>query len=378
MSQGDDFVNIFAFKGVSESDIINLDDSDEEIQETFSTVTNKRKGKKVTPIPVKKLKISKESESSQSSNNSSSQVSDKNSNNEIDIDNLDSYSFTNENSSSSSNQNKKSKNNNNKNNNRLTFNIDDDDDICVISKPTNTPSKLHLNTNINTNSKTTTTTTTTTTTNNNQNKPASIYTPSVHIAPLKENITVYLKLVGEPNQKMVFYTNSPLQKLIDLYCAAKNMDAELVQLKSFGLPLDPTKTPQQLELMDEDILDVFIKEVKAPNIAPILDSIASSSSSTTTPGGDNYSLSSSSSTLTNIQDDTPKIILQVRYNGQSYKFKIGTTEPFSKLLGALGKKIELPKDKKVLFKFDGSALKMESTPSSEDMEDEDLIDAIAK
>ncbi|EGG21742.1 hypothetical protein DFA_01628 [Cavenderia fasciculata] len=192
--------------------------------------------------------------------------------------------------------------------------------------------------------------------------------------PYNSPIRLTFKLVGE--EDVIFDTlyDTPIKQLVDTYCQKKQLDPATVQIKLYGLAMSHTKTPRELELIDGDELMVAFKDIEYKAPPSLLHSLSSpnlSSSSLFTPNGAPFS------TAATVVDDTPKILLCVRYNGTTHKFKLSPSDPFEKIVNALMKKENIPEAKKskVVLKFDGMALKLTQTPEDEDMEEEDLIDA---
>ncbi|GAM24995.1 hypothetical protein SAMD00019534_081700 [Acytostelium subglobosum LB1] len=183
-------------------------------------------------------------------------------------------------------------------------------------------------------------------------------------AEISKPIDLHLKLVGEPTQTMSINNNSPIKELVEKYCKAKHLDYENIQLKMYGFALEHSKTPMELDLFDGDTIDVTIKEVEVPAELDL-------TSSATLPMSDTPYQESNA-------DDTNKLLLILRHEGTSHKFKIGKGDTFEKLLSGFQKKVTIPAGKKITLKFDGLALNLKSTPEDEDMDDDDLIDVSIK
>ncbi|EGC31442.1 hypothetical protein DICPUDRAFT_82685 [Dictyostelium purpureum] len=370
----DDFADMFTYRGsLREEDVIDIsdDEDDDEIVETFESFDNSKKRNK-QPIysTTKKFKKTNDRSITSSSGSNGSNGSNTLS---ISIDDDDDFNFVNSNNNYNVNDNN---NSNNRSNNKQVFLLDDDEDggdsdINEDSKPL-VYTKTNLQSLLKQTSSNFSHKTNTTASNNNNNSFDTIYSSSPNTSgsiptPKKKNdgIPLVIKLAGEANEKIIFYYDTELQKLLDLYCGKKNLDSKTAQFKLYGLPLDSKKTPRDLDLLDDDILEVTIK-ASEPAI-PLDFNINTTSTTTTT-------------TAAPVDDDIPKVILKVSYEKQQHKFKIGKSDPFSKLILVLIKKIgiTLPADKKIVLRFDGMALNPSSTPEDEDMEDDFLIEAVLK
>ncbi|KAK5584592.1 hypothetical protein RB653_006206 [Dictyostelium firmibasis] len=377
----EDFVNMFTYRGsLKEDDVIDIsDEEDEKIEETFENFDSKKK-RRPTLTNFQTLKKSKSDTDSVSTVDSNNNINSHSSSSSFNLDD-DEVSYISEN-----------KNNKKINGNCPVYSVDEDEDDDVPppiytktsvsnflkTSQTNTSSISSLNNNINNNS------------NNIYKTPikssSSVYysespmgggaNSSYTGSPIQiekrtnDPVPLFIKCAGEEIQKFIFYYDTPIQKLVDLYCSQKNLDVNTAQFKLYGLMLDSSKTPRELQLLDEDTLEVGIKITKPVNLPLDLSNNDNDDKSTTT----------TTTTTAPIDDGTPKVFLQVRFENNVHKFRIGMSDPFSKLVTALTKKITtpIPAGKKIVLKFDGGILNSNSTPEDEDMEDEFLIDALLK
>ncbi|KYQ99853.1 ubiquitin-like protein [Tieghemostelium lacteum] len=376
----DSFVELFTHKdSLNEADIIDIsDDSSDEIIHRFTTKKKKKSYKDLRTSSSSRKKTKLKPDDKLLIDQQTNLIGD---------DHQDEYQ-NNENIQQQQQQQQNSTKNNNKRSSDDIFVLSDDEDDIPTLTTNKSPSKyfnnIYQNNSNNNNNNSNINVSYTphhrliSSFNNNNNNNNTKTTTTTVVTPQTQTddvITLKLKLVGEPIQPIKFYVDTPVKKLIEIYCSMKNLMPDSIQLKFYGLVLDINKTPRELDLVDDDSVDVSIKQ----NIT-VSSTITSLSSS-------NNNLKTSTTTTTTAtapvvstiqEDDSLKIILQVRYEGTAYKFKILKTEPFEKLITGLGKKVQIPKNKKVILKFDGMTLNLSSTPESEDMEDEDLIDAQLK
>ncbi|KAM9959552.1 hypothetical protein ACTFIR_000633 [Dictyostelium discoideum] len=434
----DDFASMFTYRGsLKEDDVIDISDEDEDdyIEETFEKFDLKKK-RRPTLSNFQSYKKSKSDsktfneksdsgaplDSNDSNINSQTSSSSINLDDGNDDDDDDEVSYISENKNKNNNNKNNSSNTNNSNSsssgsngsNYPVYSIDDDDELplpiytktpvsnFLKTSQTNTSSNSSLNSNNNNinnninnnNSNNNNNNNNNNIDNNNNNNNNNFYkTPSKNSSNdmyysgspmggvnssytgspvqaekrINDPVPIFIKCTGEETQKFIFYYDTPIQKLVDLYCSQKNLDVNTAQFKLYGLMLDSSKTPRELQLLDDDTLEVGIKITKPVNLPPELTSTTTTTTTTTT-------------TAAPIDDGTPKVFLQVRYENNVHKFRIGMADPFSKLVTALTKKIDtpIPDGKKIVLKFDGVILNPNTTPEDEDMEDEFLIDAFLK
>ena len=53
----------------------------------------------------------------------------------------------------------------------------------------------------------------------------------------------------------------PMGKLIDAYCKKQGLDRNSVRFLYDGNAVDPDKTPEELEMEDEDIIDAMLEQI---------------------------------------------------------------------------------------------------------------------
>merc|ERR1712146_844253 len=163
----------------------------------------------------------------------------------------------------------------------------------------------------------------------------------------------------------------PFSKAISRYTESmnnENKNTNIYHLYFDGSLIDGTKTPLQLGLEDDDILDA--KEIEMPNT---------------------FVVKTQPTTISSFQsnqntDISTNITLQVRFKNKFKKnFAIKKTDKMHILFQAFKNNLiqeqkngskDLPSDVEgIKFKFDGLILNTNTTPMEQDMEDMDIIDA---
>ncbi|KAI7881895.1 ubiquitin-like protein [Lichtheimia hyalospora FSU 10163] len=83
----------------------------------------------------------------------------------------------------------------------------------------------------------------------------------------KEGVTptehINIKVVGEDRNEVFFKIKqtTPLKKLMDAYCERQGKSADSVRFLYDGERVQPSDTPQKLEMEDGDAIDVMIEQL---------------------------------------------------------------------------------------------------------------------
>ncbi|KAJ9441782.1 Ubiquitin-like protein pmt3/smt3 [Diplonema papillatum] len=78
-----------------------------------------------------------------------------------------------------------------------------------------------------------------------------------------ESEQVSLKVVNADGAEVYFKIrrNTPLKKLMDAYCKKQGVSRSAVRFLFDGSPLDDSKTPDDLDMEDDDVIDAMIEQV---------------------------------------------------------------------------------------------------------------------
>jgi len=208
--------------------------------------------------------------------------------------------------------------------------------------------------------------------------------------------------------KFTVKRDSPLEVLLKILSHANNTPQSMICLKYDGIIVEPSKTPAECFMEDDDVLEYTIidaptkknteKHEQRDNAQPLI---------LEDPGpndGDTNELDNLSPikiTESKYVTDEEDIALQLdrqiqekveknkqkeeesRKNsikitvksadGEEFKFRMQKTDPFSKMILAVATKRGVS-EKVIALKFEGEVLKPKCTPEDFDMEDGDLID----
>ncbi|KEG12684.1 small ubiquitin protein [Trypanosoma grayi] len=94
--------------------------------------------------------------------------------------------------------------------------------------------------------------------NNNNNNAEDAGKPAVKAeAPL-----VSIKVVNADGAEMFFKikTGTQLKKLIDAYCKKQGISRSSVRFLFDGSPIDESKTPADLGMEDDDVIDAMVEQ----------------------------------------------------------------------------------------------------------------------
>jgi hypothetical protein len=74
---------------------------------------------------------------------------------------------------------------------------------------------------------------------------------------------VSLKVVNAEGNEVYFKIkrSTPLRKLMDAYCKKTGQDRRAVRFLYDGKVLDEAKTPDELEMDDDDVIDAMVEQV---------------------------------------------------------------------------------------------------------------------
>ncbi|KAJ9435502.1 Ubiquitin-like protein pmt3/smt3 [Diplonema papillatum] len=78
-----------------------------------------------------------------------------------------------------------------------------------------------------------------------------------------ESEQVSLKVVNADGAEVYFKIrrNTPLKKLMDAYCKKQGVSRSAVRFLFDGSPLDDSKTPDDLDMEDDDVIDAMIEQI---------------------------------------------------------------------------------------------------------------------
>lgn len=73
---------------------------------------------------------------------------------------------------------------------------------------------------------------------------------------------IALKVINADGGEMLFRikTTTPLKKLFDTYCKKNGVSRQSVRFLYDGAPVDESKTPQELDLQEEDVIDAMVEQ----------------------------------------------------------------------------------------------------------------------
>lgn len=74
---------------------------------------------------------------------------------------------------------------------------------------------------------------------------------------------VSLKVVNADGNEVFFKIKrqTPLRKLMDAYCKKQGVNRTQVRFLYDGKPVDENKTPDDLEMEDEDVIDAMVEQI---------------------------------------------------------------------------------------------------------------------
>ncbi|AAZ11434.1 small ubiquitin-related modifier [Trypanosoma equiperdum] len=78
----------------------------------------------------------------------------------------------------------------------------------------------------------------------------------------EETALVAVKVVNADGAEMFFRIKSrtALKKLIDTYCKKQGISRNSVRFLFDGTPIDETKTPEELGMEDDDVIDAMVEQ----------------------------------------------------------------------------------------------------------------------
>ncbi|CAD2217051.1 hypothetical protein AGDE_00239 [Angomonas deanei] len=82
-------------------------------------------------------------------------------------------------------------------------------------------------------------------------------------APAEGNTAqVSLKVVNADGAEMFFKIKrvTQLKKLVDAYCKKQGISKDSVRFLFDGLPMDESKTPEDLGMEDDDVIDAMVQQ----------------------------------------------------------------------------------------------------------------------
>jgi len=209
--------------------------------------------------------------------------------------------------------------------------------------------------------------------------------------PVRGDSSLVLQLVATnwgPTLKFKVLQNEPLNKALRAYISHAKMNGIIepntLTVKQYGLPLDASKTPQELELFSGDILHLFqprneFQENKGEDEGlPYLPSLREliPTAHVVEPMM-KAAMNSVLPERSNQDDDEEEIVVKLRYKETTHKFRLKKNEPISKLRDGFCKKTNL-KQQDVDLVFDGLTLKGNQSLEDADLQDDDLIDVKLK
>ncbi|EFA78136.1 ubiquitin-like protein [Heterostelium album PN500] len=391
MDKSDDYIPVFQYRGaLSEADVDRMmaeEEEEESYSESFvkETKSAKRKGRPASAKTKKKKKSHKHRDLDEAENediaplrysNDDNQIDNNNNNNNNSQTIVNSIEYNNIDDDDENENNNNNYNNNNNNNYNNAISLDDDDNDCIAIIPqTRSSTRSNSSTSSSLSSSSSYVNSSISSSidisnspeiqsfNKNNSYSSSNSSSSNNSFPTindtNDEITLFLKMVGEQPYSLKIRQKEPIKILVDKYSKQFNLVAADLQLKQYGLPMEHSKSPNELYLIDQDTLDVTIKEIAKPMVMSV-------------------DLNDAPPIATQAIDDPNKLVLILRCEGNSHKFKLGKDDTFEKLLTGISKKIITPPNKQILLKFDGMNLNLKSTPNNEDMDDEDLIDVVFK
>jgi len=195
-------------------------------------------------------------------------------------------------------------------------------------------------------------------------------------------ITINFKSLHKTIQ-VKFNTTDPLNRILPMVCASLDLNPETTQFKLDGIPLDWTKRAADYLIGDNETVAVHqVQPTGRPSSKEKFSSPSTMSGSVTgslsvgeddvlvsgSSVGDSLSLGSGGG-----EGNEDHITLVLRGVSNSTKFRVGKMDRFEKLRNGYCKKFGLSENQ-VKLMFDGETLKLNSTPSNEEMDDEDIID----
>lgn len=162
------------------------------------------------------------------------------------------------------------------------------------------------------------------------------------------------------------YKTEPFHKLLNAYCQYKQYKTNPGTLKWYGITLDSNKTPADFNMTAEERL-TYAR----------LPSVPSPSSNSQQPLSQTHAQTTDSQPQIEEEEESDSIVLKVRYENQTKKFRIKKTDPLQKLLDAFCSKNNLDAAKMNLI-VDGLPVQSNTTSLDHDLESDDLIDLKSK
>eukprot|EP01113_Clastostelium_recurvatum_P002649 TRINITY_DN11122_c0_g1_i2.p1 TRINITY_DN11122_c0_g1~~TRINITY_DN11122_c0_g1_i2.p1 ORF type:complete len:405 (+),score=116.88 TRINITY_DN11122_c0_g1_i2:50-1216(+) len=214
------------------------------------------------------------------------------------------------------------------------------------------------------------------------------------VEQLAQHVTLSVKPPNnEPPVQFKVLRSDTFGPFFQKYCRYKKInDPQHLVFKWMGMKLDSKSSPASMDMGETETIDVtYTYAAKPPpSLFPSepVSSSASSSSSTNTPSSTSSSTSTSTTTSAPVSStpaaaaaaaapsapDVPRIVLKVRLDGETYKFKIKRDDLLKKLLLGLTERVPGINLDKLKLTFDGLPLPQNETPDDLDMDDNDIID----
>lgn len=161
------------------------------------------------------------------------------------------------------------------------------------------------------------------------------------------------------------------------YCSFKTIPPESGFLKWYGVALPSNQTLASFEMSGEETLEFISKqqeeELQRQKQNGMQNSHDNSNSDNNNNNSNNDTNSNSTSSNTIAQQPSDLIVLKLRYNDETKKFKFRKTDTIRKLALGACSNFKIPHTN-VRLVFDGESLSLDETPLSLDLEDDYLID----
>lgn len=169
-------------------------------------------------------------------------------------------------------------------------------------------------------------------------------------------------------ETMTIRRNEPFQKLLQRYQSKHDIVAaeSSVKFSVDGDRIDLLKTPAFYDLEQDDIVEVLVTTLMVGR-------------SSSTANGNSSSASAAASTA----HLGPLLQLKMRTQAKNGTITndvmtIRAAEPLQKLMDKYKKTQKVTATTKVTFSFDGETMNLNRTPTSYDMESEDIVDVVCK
>jgi len=166
-------------------------------------------------------------------------------------------------------------------------------------------------------------------------------------------------------------TFRPFSSMLLFYSQMQDIPISSMQLKFDGMTLDPSLSPSDYYMRDDDLLHLIILNPSNKE---------ESDENKTSTKQNNSNLSSSSPSSTNISSLETKlkdaIVIQISSaTDPNMKFRIDKTDPLSRIFDAYCQMKNLDSFR-VKMSFDGEPLDLKLTPEELNLEDMDIIDVV--